>query len=433
MTLPQLGEGGRSALEWLAYGVCAAWMHRAANLVWHIDEVPDLASSDWEIGPARLPSLAVIVPAKDEEANLRETLETLRMQEYPYLRVIVVDDRSTDGTGAIADEFAAQWPERFEAIHIAELPEGWLGKTWALEVGMQHCRDAEYVLCTDADILFSPSILWRALAYIEASDADHLVVLPTPVVKGFGESVVMSFFPVMAMWAVRPWKVADPKARRDVAGVGAFNLMRRSAFEELGGWLPQRMVVLEDVTVGRRFKAAGMRQRVAFAPGMVLVHWAKGMGGIVRVMTKNLFSGVNFRPLLLLGGCAWIALFFLVPITGLFWVRTLLPSLLVLLSLSVAYSVMGRITKISARFGWAYPVGAAAMIWAMLRSMLAVVWRRGVVWRGTFYPLAELRAQNSPFRWERESAELRDRLRREKPSGLRIFVDRVKGQTKKRP
>ncbi|MDE1161566.1 MAG: glycosyltransferase family 2 protein [Acidobacteriaceae bacterium] len=406
--------------------IAAAWVHRAANIIWHIGEVADLTTPDWEIGPALQPSLAVIVPAKDEGENLRATLESLRMQEYPYLRVVVVDDRSTDATGAIADEFAERWPQRFVAVHITELPEGWLGKTWALEVGMQYCRDVEYVLCTDADILFSPSILWRALAYAEASQADHLVVLPTPMLKGWGEGVVLGLFQVLGMWAVRPWMVADPRSSRDVAGVGAFNLMRRTSFEELGGWLPQRMVVLEDITVGRRFKAAGMRQRMAFAPTLVLVHWASGMSGVVKVMTKNLFSGVNFRPTLLLFGCAWIGLFFLAPIAGLFWWPTLLPSLLVMAAIASTYQVLAPLSRIDAKYGWSYPLGALAMMWAMLRSMAVTVVRSGVVWRGTFYPLSDLRAQNSPFRWAREAAEMHDRVRREKPSGLRRWVDGMK-------
>jgi glycosyltransferase involved in cell wall biosynthesis len=365
----------------------------------------------------------VVVPARNEEANLWATLEALRMAEYPWIRVIVVDDRSTDGTGAIAREFAEAWPERFSAIRIEELPEGWLGKTFAMQVAYQEAQDADYVLFTDADIVMSPSLLWRALAYAEHEEADHLVVMPTPLIRTWGEGVMLGFFQVMATWAIRPWKIADPKAKRDVAGVGAFNLVRKVAFDELGGWEPQRMVVLEDITLGRRMKSAGMRQRVAFAPGLVLVHWAAGMGGLVKVMTKNLFSGVNFRPVLLLGGVVWLVVFCLGPIAGLLWRWTLIPSAFAVMSIASSYKVMGEVSEIGPQYGWGFPLGVLAMMWAMLRSMGVVLWQRGVVWRGTYYGLRELRRHNSPFKWEREAARRRLDASRVGGGWLRRVVD----------
>jgi hypothetical protein len=250
--------------------------------------------------------------------------------------------------------------------------------------------DSEYLLFTDADVLFSPSVLRRAMAYAEASEADHLVVMPTMQVKSRGEGTVLGFMQILGMWYSRPWRVSDPEVR-DFVGVGAFNLVRREALEKIGGWAPQRMSVLEDVTLGRRMKLAGMRQRIAFAPGLILVHWASGVRGLMRVMVKNLFSAFNFQPLLLLGMCAWIVGFCVAPLAGVFWWTTLAPSLLVLMCVGASYRLLGDVSQIDARYGWLYPLGAAAFVWAMLRSMTVVLWRRGVVWRGTFYPLAELR------------------------------------------
>ncbi len=101
-----------------------------------------------------------------------------------------------------------------------------------------------------------------------------------------------------------------PEGAAGCGGVGAFNLVRRDALEEIGGWIPQRLAVLEDITLGRRMKAAGMRQRMAFAPGMVLVHWAKGGHGLVLVMTKNLFSAFGFQPVFVLLMCVWVVAVF---------------------------------------------------------------------------------------------------------------------------
>jgi hypothetical protein len=206
----------------------------------------------------------------------------------------------------------------------------------------------------------------------------------------------------------RPWKIEDPKARRDVAGVGAFNLVRRDALNEIGGWLPQRLAVLDDITLGRRMRAAGMRQRIAFAPGLVLVHWAKGARGVLRGMTKNFFSAFNFQPLLVLLACLWIAVFCLLPLAGLAWLPTLLPALIILCCIGATYRVMGAVSQIDARYAWLYPLGAVALMFAMLRSMVVVLVRRGVVWRGTHYPLRDLRRHNSPFVWERAARKRRE-------------------------
>jgi glycosyltransferase involved in cell wall biosynthesis len=409
----QAGEFWRAALQMAAWLVAGAWCLRTSDMVRKIPELANLSSLDWDRGPVDSLTLTVVVPARDEAEKIAATLDALLLADYPALTILVVDDRSTDGTGAIADEYAGRQAvgnreqgiasgtnPRLEVVHITELPAGWLGKTHAMEVATRH-SDSDYLLFTDADVLFSPSILRRAMAYVEASEADHLVVLPTMQVQSRGEGMVLGFMQMLGMWASRLWRVSDAESQRDFVGVGAFNLVRRAALDQIGGWAPQRMVVLEDVTLGRRMKIAGMRQRIAFAPGLVLVHWAVGALGLMRVMTKNLFSAMNFRPLLLLGMCIWVAVFFLGPLAGLAWWPTLIPSLLILACVGASYRLMGEVSRIDARYGWLYPLGALAFLWALLRSMVVVLAQGGVVWRGTLYPLRELRRHNSPLQWRR--------------------------------
>lgn len=398
----------RAAAEYGEWLLTVLWLSRTNEAIRHIGEVPDISQMEWDLIPpdGAAPSLTVIVPARNEADNIGTTLETLLVQQYRNLRVLAIDDRSTDKTRQIIDEFAERYPEQIGAIHIDYLPEGWLGKTFALEVGTRH-SSSEYLLFTDADILFSPSSLRRAMAYAAMTQADHVVVFPTPEVKGRGEGMVLAFFSVLGMWITRPWRVSDPQARHDVIGVGAFNLVRREALEVLGGWEPQRLAVVEDVTLGRRMKAAGLRQRVAFGPDLVLVHWAKGARGIVRGLTKNLFASVNFRTPLMLVACAAVLLLFLAPLPGLAWWPTMLPAFMAVCCIAASYRIMSARSLIDARYGWLYPVAVFVMLWAMLRSMLSVWMRRGVMWRGTFYPLRELRLHNSPWQWERSAAQAR--------------------------
>jgi cellulose synthase/poly-beta-1,6-N-acetylglucosamine synthase-like glycosyltransferase len=396
-----------TGLEWAAWLIAGAWVFRAADLVKNIPRIAALTGIEWDALPGRPPSLTVVVPACNEEAHIAATLDALLLSDYPVLKVLAIDDRSTDTTGTIMDAYAAEYASRkpgvLDVIHVRDLPQGWLGKTHALHLATER-TDSDFLLFTDADVLFSPSILRRAMSFVEAESADHVVVLPTMQIRTRGEGIVLGFFQVLGMWAARPWMVEKTKAR-DAIGIGAFNLVRRSAFLEIGGWQPQRMVILEDITLGRRMKAAGKRQRIAFAPGLVLVHWASGVLGLVRVMTKNLFSAMNFRPLLLLGAMSWMIVFFLSPLAGLFWLPTLVPALAALLSIGAVYRTLGQISQIDARYGWLYPLGTAAFLWAMVRSMIVAFMQGGVEWRGTLYPLRELRRHNSQFQWKRETAK----------------------------
>jgi glycosyltransferase involved in cell wall biosynthesis len=416
-------EFWRGIIKTASWLIALVWVLRTYDVVHLLPAMPDLTMVDWDALPEGTPTLTVVVPARDEADKIAATIDALMVADYAGVRVLVVDDRSTDGTGAIVDtyveEYAVRRPGALDVIHITELPEGWLGKTFALMVATENST-SDYLLFTDADVLFSPSILRRALVYAQESQADHLVVLPTVEVRSRGEGIVLGFLQAVGIWATRPWMVEDSKARRDVAGIGAFNLVRRDALNEIGGWLPQRLAVLEDITLGRRIKAAEMRQRMAFAPGMVLVHWAKGGHGLLLNMTKNLFSAFNFRPLLVLLIMVWIGVFFLLPLAGLAWLPTVLPALVILCCIGATYRVMGAASRIDARYAWLYPLGAVAMIFAMARSMVVVLARRGVLWRGTLYPLRDLRKHNSPFVWEREARKKRDEEIRAKRVARRL-------------
>jgi len=413
-----IGAVWRGAAEYGVWLLTALWMWRTNEAIRRLPDVPDVSQPQWDLIPPddAVPSLTVVVPARNEAENIGATLETLVAQQYTGLRVLAIDDRSTDRTRQIVDEFAERYPERVGAIHIDYLPEGWLGKTFALEVGTRN-SSSEYLLFTDGDVLFSPSSLRRAMAFAAMTHADHVVVMPTPQVKGRGEGMVLGFLSVFGMWLSRPWRVSDPLARRDVIGVGAFNLVRREALEVLGGWEPQRLAVIEDVTLGRRMKAAGLRQRVAFGPELVLVHWAKGARGIVRGLSKNFFATVNFRPIFMLIACAVMLVLFLTPLAALVWWPTIPAALIMLCCIGACYRVTGERSRIDARYGWLYPAGVFVVAWAMVRSMLSVVMRRGVMWRGTFYPLRELRMHNNPLQWERSAAQAR---RAEEKGRLRV-------------
>ena len=390
-----LMHGFHTALEVLAWLVAAAWSLKLGEAAIGFPQIPRLWDPEFDDVPQDPPRLVVIVPGRNEEANIRSCILSLLAQDYPNLRIVAVNDRSTDRTGTILEELAAaDTTSKLRAIHISDLPPGWLGKTHAMALAARRAielHSPEYLLFTDADIEFAPQAVRRSVAAAIRTRADHFVTLPTTISKSHGESAVLACLQVLGMWAVRTWRVADPEAKRDAIGVGAFNLVRTEAYKELGGFEALRMEVLEDLTLGRLMKRRGFRQAVGIAPGLVSVHWAAGVFGIVRGMTKNFFAVFEYRLWVLLLATLATALVCIGPAFFLAIPGARLPGLLAWACAAGVYAVSGRVSRLSVNYAALMPVGAAIVVWAMLRSALITLARGGVNWRGTFYPLKELR------------------------------------------
>jgi hypothetical protein len=160
----------------------------------------------------------------------------------------------------------------------------------------------------------------------------------------------------------------------------------------MGGWESLRMEVLEDLTLGRRIKQRGYAQRVALGIDMVNVRWARGAFGVVDNLTKNLFALFRFRPEVVFAVACGISLFTLFPLLAcvagpaLWW-----PTGLMLIALLLAYQLAGKYQHFSAAQMLLFPAATVLLLYAMLRSMLLAIWRGGIVWRGTFYSLLDLR------------------------------------------
>jgi glycosyltransferase involved in cell wall biosynthesis len=379
------------ASAWL---VACAWLYKLVESARGLARVPNLLEPEYDIWPEGNPLVMVIVPARNEAANVAACLESLVKQDYANLCVLAVDDRSTDATSAIMQGIARTNANRLEVLAITRLPANWLGKTHAMAEAARMAMEThnpDYLLFTDADIMFRPDAIRRSLAHAVATQADHFVLLPTTLSKTIGEGMLLAYLQVMSLWAVRWWRVADIKSMRDSIGVGAFNLMRASAYRQLGGYDAAPMEILEDLELGRRVKRAGLRQRVTTGPGMVCVHWAAGMRGIVSGMTKNLFAVFRFRPEFLLAASVWIAVFCIAPacLIGSPGLRT--PSLVVWASAAGLYALSARTSRISGAYALTLPLAATMVVYSMLRSMAITIVRGGVEWRGTFYRLSELR------------------------------------------
>ena len=380
----------------------AVWLSRLLAVGRNMHTITEITHPEYDVPPqdasGRAPRVSIIVPARNEAEHIEAALLSLLQLDYPDYEVIAVDDRSEDATGATLDGLQAQWRERGEALqhrlkvlHVKELLPGWLGKTHAMwQAGKQATGD--WLLFTDADVVFRQDALRRALVYAEEERADHLVLFPTMVMTSPGERMMMAFFQTQFVFAHRPWKVADPNSR-DSMGVGAFNLIRREVYEQIGSYQRLRMAVLDDMKLGEVVKRESHRQRCAFGRDLVRLRWVFGTMGMVRNLTKNFFAILHYNAALAALAVCGIVFVNIGPFVGVWlasgWARAGFAASLV--TLVLIYYGMSRRSDISTFFVLLHPIGTVLFSYAVVRSVVVTLVRGGVVWRGTWYPLAELK------------------------------------------
>ena len=347
----------------------------------------------------RWPKLSVVVPACNEEGTLEAAMTSLRGVDYPELEVILVNDRSDDGTGAIMDKIVAE-DKRFQTCHITELPEGWLGKVNALRRGTE-LADGDFLLFIDADVHFVPSTLRRAVNRMQEENLGHLTVMPRLLQHGLPYNLTLASFALLFLTGVRAWKFRNPDSDA-YAGVGAFAMIRREAFERTPGWEWLRMEIADDVGLGMLMtRKAGARSRLVIGTESVHLDWYDGLSSLVKGLEKNLFGAACHYSLLrtvaVLGG--FIAVF-----AGP-WVAALGPMLLgagpqwglialaaSVVSLALLVATVFRSIHLPFFATLFSSLGFLVLSWALIRSTLQTLRQGGVSWRDRFYPVDELKA-----------------------------------------
>ena len=370
-----------------------AWLSRILDAARGMPTVADISLTEWDRYPTISPRVSIIVPARNEEETIAQVLEQLLKLDYENYEVIAVDDRSADRTGVAMDRVASSSEARgrLKIIHVENLPVYWMGKAHAMWTAA-NAADGDWLLFTDADVFFKPDVLRRALAYAEAESADHVVLFPRMIMKSVGERMMISFFQTMFVFGHRPWKVSDPKTK-DHMGVGAFNLIRKSTYNAIGTYEALRFEVLDDMKLGKVVKTAGFAQRNVFGHDLISLRWGHGAMGIVNNVTKNFFAVMSFQSWRMLASTFAVGFLNLMPFIGIFaahgWAR--LPFALALFCMFAIYVGMARLSDVRPYYFLLHPVSSILFVYAMLRSMFLTLGQGGVVWRGTKYPLEELR------------------------------------------
>lgn len=380
------------AFWWIAGAVLAlVWTWRLCEAAVGIRRVPDLAAEQWDRTLEPSPRVSIIVPARNEEAALEPALRSLLALDYPDYEVITVNDRSTDATGEIMERVSAESGGKLRVINIDCLPSGWLGKPHAMWRGAQQAS-GDWLLFTDADVIFRSDSLRRAVVCAESLPTDHFVLFPTMVMQSAGERMMIAFFQCFFLFGHRAWKISNPRSR-DHLGVGAFNMLGRAAYGKIGTFEALRMEVVEDMKVGKLIKERGLTQRAAFGRDLLRIHWASGAMGIVRNLSKNFFAFMKFEWWRALFACVGLSLLALGPFLGLALAPGGAKLGYAVATFAVFLTYVGMSTKsdIPAYFFLFHPIGGILFVYTILRSMVVTLWNGGVTWRGTKYPLEELR------------------------------------------
>ena len=362
-----------------------------------------VAFVDFEIGHRRLrplaqltpsqnrPLVSIIAAARNEARGIEAALTSVLQLDYPALEVIVVDDRSTDETGAILDRLARLHP-RLTVKHISALPEGWLGKNHALYVGAE-AASGELLLFTDADVVFEPTALRRAVGFMEREELDHLTAIPDVRVPGLALNAFVTAFGVFFLLYARPWKARDPNSRHHI-GVGAFNLIRSAVYRAVGTHRAIAMRPDDDLKLGKLVKKQGFRQDVVHGKDFIMVEWYSSLGEMIDGLMKNAFAGVDYSLVTLAGSTVALLLMNLWPFVALLTTHGVTRALNGASVMLIGLLFWTSTGHEGGRLGYvlAFPAAVLLFVYIMWRSALIAVVRGTVTWRGTAYPLAQMRA-----------------------------------------
>ncbi len=345
--------------------------------------------------PEAWPRVSIVMAARDEAADVGDAVRSRLADDYPDLQVILVDDRSTDGTGEAAVA-AAGGDERFSLVRVDELPSGWLGKVNAMQQGLAQA-DGEWLLFSDGDVAVKPGTLRQSIGYCESRDIDLLALVPSFKAGSFLIDGVWVVFMRGLIVMADPAKVRDP-ASKVALGAGAFNLVRRSAYEATGGFEHLRMETGDDVALASMVKKAGGQLDLVDGSMYANVAIYRSVRELMVGIEKNgsTTAAVPF-PLLLLGFALLTGLVFApfmaaaVGLTaGPAWLGVVGLFTLAIYTASEMYGLWRNTGMWFPAIVW--PVGFLILVYGMLRSTWLAHRRGGVYWRETFYSLEELEA-----------------------------------------
>jgi len=379
-----------SALCFIAF----AWLVIVALTLHGLSrQTPLLTTANLRLTAGDAPLVSVLVPARNEEQRVLEPcIRSILAQDYGNFEVIAVDDRSTDNTGTILKTLAMS-DERLRVIEGEELPPGWLGKPYAMQQALSHAR-GEWILATDADMIFDAAALRTALDRVLETNEDALTLIPRFEAGSFWERVMIPTWEWVFLMFMIFYRINDPKSD-GAAAIGGFFLIRRTVLDRAGGYEALKDEVMEDVRLAARIKRVGARLMIERAPALIRTRMYTTFSEMWECSTKNWFSGVNFSfPLALacvvsmyLGGVVPPLLALVSVLATVLGISAGLGLVIVAAGSTwllqvLLMAIASKRSEVSVIYALTAPLGLA-LIYAMLfDSGIRITTGRGVTWKG---------------------------------------------------
>ncbi|GAA5509470.1 glycosyltransferase family 2 protein [Novipirellula caenicola] len=340
--------------------------------------------SPTEHAASNRPRIDVIVPARNEQDDIGDAIRSILAQQDVDAQITVINDHSTDQTGAIADSIAENDP-RVRVLHDPPLADGWFGKANA----MQHAyrsTNRHYVVFADADVIHSPRCFITALQHMQAKPCDFLSLFPNVQLVSFWENAIVPHLMVFGLVTFLNSKLDDPDSPHAVAA-GAFMLTHRDVLDTIGGLSSVRNEALDDVMLARNVKAQGFKTCIALAPQLLSVRLFKNNRDAFWGFSKNILGAVShiafaFPAMLVPIVVYWIPI--TVLLIGLYrhnpiWIASGLSAYVAQAAILVLASRLAQMHPIKAL---AFPLSAIPIGCCFARAIYHHVVSDGVVWRG---------------------------------------------------
>lgn len=365
--------------------IAAVWFVTLIVVTWGVRRLHTLRDVAPYNGPTK--SVSVIVAARNEGHTIEAALSSLLHQDYPDYEIIVANDRSTDKTGEILARLNQQYPQ-LKTVTIEELPKGWIGKNHALQRGADMAR-GEYLLFTDADVVMQSKTLSRAVAYAESERLDHIAVFPDLPAPNYWTGAFYSLFGFGFLMLTQPWfkKTLVP------VGVGAFNFIRRTAYDAAGQHTKIPLRPDDDVALARKLRESGATSEVLIGAGQISVEWYSGLREATRGLEKNAFAPLEYSLPLFVVVVLLHFVSYVLPWLGLFaggWITIVCTLIIAAQMLSLAST--GRIAGSPWKHAPVMPLAALAFELILTRAVFLTLKNGGIRWRDTFYSLEQLRS-----------------------------------------
>jgi hypothetical protein len=336
------------------------------------------------------PLVTIVVPACNEEKNIENSIMSLLDQDYKNLDIIIVNDRSTDNTAAVLAKLQDRFP-RLNVHEVTELPHGWMGKSHALAVGAKLAK-GNYLVFTDADVILENTTITRAVRYMTDNGLDHLTLVFKNMTRGWLLNSLILDAGMSLLVLFRPWMVKKGSERYFI-GVGAFNMVKKSVYQKIGGHEEIRMHPVDDVMLGKSIKQHGFSQDCLLAYNFVVVPWYDSVGAMVKGLEKNVFSLVHYRVLLIPIILFAIIVPTIFPVWGMIF-GNLSVRIICLLTLGIRLVTFFKGLQQQEVAKWYLPgclITPYISCYIIVKAVFVTLANGGIIWRGQHYPLAELR------------------------------------------